>query len=132
MRRARRFFRNHGGAMKETGIQAGGGLAVALLDKQVLSTESGQKMLGDNTYLKPILVGVVAHFVKQKAPSLGAGMAGAAGYMLGQAYYENQEAESETKGLVEAGSLHHQPRAFAMPRANMYADAGAVFEVVPG
>ncbi len=132
MRRGRRFLKNHGSAMKVSGIQAGGGVAVALLDKQVLSTESAQKMFGDNTYFKPILVGVIAHFIKSKAPNLGAGMVGAAGYMLAQTYYENQEAEGEAKGIVEAGSLRNQPRAFGMPRANHYAEAGAVFEVVPG
>lgn len=131
--RARRFFRKHGSSMKVTGIQAAGGMAVALLDKQILSSESGQKMFGDSTYVKPLVVLAGAHFIKSKAPNLGAGMAGAAGFMLATAYYENNESsDNNAKGIVEVGALHNYPPAFAPGGGyrGAYDEAGAVFEVV--
>lgn len=124
----RRFFKKHGSSMKVTGIQAGGGAAVALIDRQILSSESGKKMFGSNTYVKPLVMLAGAHFLKGKAPNLCAGMAGAAGYMLVQAHYE-QEDNKPVEGIVEAGATHY-PGALGMGPLNAnYNEAGAVFEV---
>ena len=132
-RRLRRFVKNHGSSMKVTGIQAAGGAAVAVIDRQILSSESGQKMLGESTYIKPLLILAGAYVIRTKAPNLSAGMAGGAGFMAAQAYFANADEEGgETKGIVDTGALRNYPPAFGYPRQNMYADAGAVFEVVPG
>lgn len=132
MSRVRRFYQRHGSGLKVTAIQAGGGAAAALIDQHLFQSESGKKMFGESTYLKPLLVLGGAHLLKSKAPNLGAGMAGAAGFMLAQTYYANAEAEKPANGIVEAGSLRGYPPAFAMRNQGYgYADAGAVFEFAP-
>ncbi|TXH58007.1 MAG: hypothetical protein E6Q97_03195 [Desulfurellales bacterium] len=129
MSRARRFIQRHGSGMKVTAIQAGGGAAVALIDRHLFQSESGKKMFGESTYLKPLLVLGGAHLLKAKAPNLAAGMAGGAGFMLAQTYYASED-EKPADGIVEAGALRGYPPAFAMrnPGNYGYNDAGAVFE----
>lgn len=128
---ARRFYRRHGNSIKVTGIQASGGAAVAVIDSQLLSSDSAKAMIGTNTFIKPLLVIGLAHVVKSKAANFGAGMAGAGGYMLATTYFA-QPKPPAVQGMVEAGALREQPNAFGPGRMdNRYDNAGAVYEVVP-
>lgn len=131
MAKVRRFMRKHGSSIKTTGANAAGGVAVAFLDRQFLSSESGQNMLGKDSYVKPIVVIVAAHFLKGKAPNLAAGMAGAGGYMLAQTYFEKSDGSKNenAEGVVDVGALRTRPGyAFGPGGMNSYDDADAVFE----
>jgi hypothetical protein len=137
MRRHRARRGGGSGSFMATGANAGGGALMAAADQYLYGNETVAAVIGDGV-LKPVVNGVIGHFVKRKAPNVGAGIVGVAGYQLAMVLFDSMEAApaAETAGVYDVGSLRrrnaHAARAHAgLPpyhsrRHNF--DAAAIFD----
>jgi hypothetical protein len=131
---------SHGSSLKSSGAQAAGGMLLGLVDHHVLSGQTFGNMFQGSPYMKPLALGVLGHFVKRKAPNIGAGALGAAGYMLYQAWTMQQPAPLQpgTQGLVEAGyygggaPMNAFGPGQAVPAYAYYQNAGSVVDAPQG
>ena len=110
-RGARRLGGFVAGGFKGTLVAGGAGGAGYYLNKMAnQKVESLQK----NTFIAPLLMIAGGHFIKRKAPNVGAGVVGAGGYALAMAFdvrQQNKAAQEaaakppETKGLTQPSDI---------------------------
>lgn len=140
MARRRRAQRSTGSSLASSGANMAGGVALAAADQYLYGSETVSAIVGDGV-LKPIINAGVGHFLKRRAPNLGAGIVGVAGYQLGNVLFNSFSGPSEAQGIHnarryrhrDAGAMHGDPgasfgRPVLAPGINQAFDAGAIFD----
>jgi hypothetical protein len=118
------FARGKSGAagIRPTAIAAIAGAAVGVVDNKLQTGGSYPQFVTDHPYVKPAAVALVAFLAGRRMPSLGLGLAGAAGMMGAQVYLNST---STTPGTTTQGFGY-------TPEAGAFGPAPQAGSVYPG